>query len=174
MAVDFCVLKHETLLPLMLILCVPITELIPMCLEVNFEFDVLKHYCSYFETTLHLMLMFCAYKWFLTVSHGSSSAFNALMLLVGRQWWGPGKVICLERDAYLHMAQLMPLPLTVSCSSKIQIGFTFLILAHLGSPGKRAVKRACMCVSHGSSGSIGTCGILLLLGDYSNAEFSGL
>ena len=85
MAVDFCVLKHETLLPLMLILCVPITELIPMCLEVNFEFDVLKHYCSYFETSLHLMLMFCAYKWFLTVSHGSSSAFNALMLLVGRQ-----------------------------------------------------------------------------------------
>jgi len=36
----------------------------------------------------------------------------------------------------LHMAQLMPLPLTVSCFSKIQIGFTFLVLAHLGSPGK--------------------------------------
>jgi len=44
----------------------------------------------------------------------------------------------------LHMAQLMPLPLTVSCFSKIQIGFTFLVLAHLGSPGKRAVKR-CVC-----------------------------
>jgi len=42
----------------------------------------------------------------------------------------------------LHMAQLMPLPLTVSCFSKIQIGFTFLVPAHLGSPGKRAVKRA--------------------------------
>jgi len=41
----------------------------------------------------------------------------------------------------LHMAQLMPLPLTVSCFSKIQIGFTFLVPAHLGSPGKRAVKR---------------------------------
>jgi len=39
------------------------------------------------------------------------------------------------------MAQLMPLPLTVSCFSKIQSGFTFLVLAHLGSPGKRAVKR---------------------------------
>jgi len=38
------------------------------------------------------------------------------------------------------MAQLMPLPLTVSCSSKIQIGFTFLVPAHLGSPGKEAVK----------------------------------
>ena len=50
-------------------------------------------------------------------------------------------VICRERDAYLHMAQLMPLPLTVSCFSKIQIGFTFLVLADLGSPGKRAIKR---------------------------------
>ena len=45
-------------------------------------------------------------------------------------------VICLERGADLHMAQLMPLPLTVSCFSKIQIGFTFLVPAHLGSPGK--------------------------------------
>ena len=44
------------------------------------------------------------------------------------------------------MAQLMPLPLTVSCFSKIQIGFTFLVPAHLGSPGKRAVKRVCVCV----------------------------
>jgi len=34
----------------------------------------------------------------------------------------------------------MPQPLTVSCFSKIQIGFTFLVLAHPGSPGKRAVK----------------------------------
>ena len=47
-------------------------------------------------------------------------------------------VICLERCADLHMAQLMPLPLTVSCFSKIQTGFTFLVLAHLGSPRKRA------------------------------------
>jgi len=57
-------------------------------------------------------------------------------------------VICLERDADLHMAQLMPLPLTVSCSSKIQIGFTFLVLAHPGSPGQRAVKRVCVHLSH--------------------------
>jgi len=48
------------------------------------------------------------------------------------------------------MAQLMPLPLTVSCFSKIQIGFTFLVLAHLGSPGERAVKRVCVCVSDDS------------------------
>ena len=55
-------------------------------------------------------------------------------------------VICLERGVDLDMAQLMPLPLTVSCFSKIQIGFTFLVLAYLGSPGERAVKRVCMCV----------------------------
>jgi len=53
-------------------------------------------------------------------------------------------VICLERGADL---QLMPLPLTVSCFSKIQIGFTFLVQAHLGSPGQRAVKRVCVCVT---------------------------
>jgi len=52
-------------------------------------------------------------------------------------------VICLEQGADLHMAQLMLLPLTVSSFSKIQIGFTFLVAAHLGSPGKRAVKRVC-------------------------------
>ena len=45
----------------------------------------------------------------------------------------------------VHMAQLMPLPLTVSCFSKIQIGFTFLVLAHLGSPGKRPLN-GCVCV----------------------------
>jgi len=70
--------------------------------------------------------------------------------LVGRQeghpackkteWWGTGMVICLERGADLHMAQLMPLPLTVSCSSKLQIGFTFLVPAYPGCPGKEAVK----------------------------------
>ena len=55
-------------------------------------------------------------------------------------------VICLEQGADLHMAQLMPLPLTVSCFSEIQIGFTFLVLTHPGSPGKRAVKWVCVCV----------------------------
>ena len=54
-------------------------------------------------------------------------------MLVGRQeahpackkteWWGAGVVICLERGADLHTAHLIPLPLTVSCFSKIQIGF---------------------------------------------------
>ena len=61
-------------------------------------------------------------------------------------------VICLKRGADLHMAQRMPLPLTVSCSSKIQIGFTFLVPAHLGSPGHRAVKRECVRVCVLSAG----------------------
>jgi len=78
-----------------------------------------------------------------------------LTLLVGRQeghpackkqWWGAGMVICLERGADLHMAQLMPLPLTVSCFSKIQIGFAFLVPAHPGSLGQTAVKQGCVCV----------------------------
>ena len=55
-------------------------------------------------------------------------------------------VICLERGADLHTAQLMPLPLTVSCSSKTLIGFTFLVPDYPGSPGQKAVKRVCVCV----------------------------
>ena len=76
----------------------------------------------------------------------SAHAFSALTVFVGRQkghpackktkWWGAGVVICLERDADLHMAQVMPLALTVSCFSKIQIGFVSLVLAHPGSPGR--------------------------------------
>ena len=44
-------------------------------------------------------------------------------------------------DAVFNMAQLMQLPLTVSC---FQIDFTFLVPAHLGSPRKRTVKRVCV------------------------------
>jgi len=76
---------------------------------------------------------------------------SAFTLLVGRQeghpackkteWWGTGVVIYLERGADLHMVHLMPLPLTVSCFSKIQIGFTSLVPARPGGLGKRAVKR---------------------------------
>ena len=54
-------------------------------------------------------------------------------------------VICLERVADLHTAQQMPLPLTVSCFSKIQIGFAFLVLVHPGSPGQRVVKWVYVC-----------------------------
>ena len=78
-------------------------------------------------------------------------AFSALTLLVGRQEghpackkterWGACVVICLERGADLHMAQLMPLPLTASCFSHIPIGFTFLVPPHPGGLGQRAIKR---------------------------------
>ena len=80
--------------------------------------------------------------------------FSALTMLVRQQeghpackkteWWGAGVVICLELGADLHMAQLMPLPLPISCFIKIQIGYTFLVPAHPGSPGKRAVKWVCV------------------------------
>jgi len=74
------------------------------------------------------------------------NAFSALALLVGWQeghpafiktkCWDIGVAICLEQSADMHMAQLMPLPLTVSCFSKIETGFTFLVPADPGSPGK--------------------------------------
>ena len=55
--------------------------------------------------------------------------------------------ICLERGADLHTAQLMPLPLTVSCFSKIQIDFTFLVPAYPGSPGKGPLNGGvCVCI----------------------------
>jgi len=104
----------------------------------------IPHYSSYTKTLFPFSNFYlCIYK---------NKSFSALMLLVGRQeghptckkteWW----VICLERDADLHMSQLMPLQLTASCCSKIQIGFSFLVPAHPGRPGKRAVKRVCVCV----------------------------
>ena len=78
----------------------------------------------------------------ITTTTTTMALYSALTLLVGRQeelpacrtteWWGAGVVICLERGADLHTAQLMPLPLTVSCFSKIQIGF---YLSGTGSPG---------------------------------------
>ena len=56
-------------------------------------------------------------------------------------------VICLERGADLQVAQLMPLPLTVSCFSKIQIGFTFLVPADPSSLDKGPLNvRACVRV----------------------------
>ena len=81
------------------------------------------------------------------------------MLLVGQQeghpackkpeWWGAGVVICLERGADLHMAQLMPLPPTASCFSKIQIGFTFLVPVHrvVREKGPCVCVCVCLCVS---------------------------
>ena len=63
---------------------------------------------------------------------------------VKTEWWGAGMAISLDQGADLHMAQLMPLPLTVSCFSKIQIGFTFLVPAHLGRD--KGPLNVCVCV----------------------------
>jgi len=71
-------------------------------------------------------------------------AFSALTLLVVRQEGHP--VVCLERVADLHMFLLMPLPLTVSCFSKIRFGFTFLVPTHLVSPGKRPLNGCVLVV----------------------------
>ena len=78
---------------------------------------------------------------------------SALTLLVGQQeghqackkaeWWGAGIVICLGQGADLHTAKLMPLPLTISCFSKIQIVFPFLVVL---DRVQRAVKWICVCV----------------------------
>ena len=114
--------------------------------------------CSHLCTVLHLYIN----SWFSSLT--SQQLFIAYVVeilpsvlwccwLGGRkgirpvkktEWWGSGVVICLEQGADLHMAQLIPPPLTVSCFSKIQIGFTFLVPAHPGSPGQRAVKRVCV------------------------------
>jgi len=65
---------------------------------------------------------------------------SALTLLVGRQeghaackkteWWGADVDICVEQGAYF---------------SKIQIGFTFLVPAHLDRPGKGPLN-GCVCL----------------------------
>jgi len=110
-------------------------------------------------------LFFCLKVYFLQsaatcllyLSPLSPFAFGASTLFVGRQeghpackkleWWGPGIVVCLERGADLHMAQLMPLPLTVSCFTKIQTGFTFQVPADPSSPGKGPLNaRARVCI----------------------------
>ena len=58
------------------------------------------------------------------------------------------------RGTDLHMAQRILLSLTVSCSSKIQIGFAFLVPADLGTPRKRDVKRVCVCTTCTSDKSL--------------------
>ena len=97
---------------------------------------------AYHKCCLHLDVK-CRYSNVPFLVVYSYSAFSALMLLVGQvgrqqghqtfkklEWWSAGMVICLERGADLHTAQLMPQPLTVSCFSKIHIGFTFLVPDH--------------------------------------------
>jgi len=86
----------------------------------------------------------------------TTAGLQCLTLLVGRQEEHPackklgGGVLAwlsVWSEVQTCMAQLMPLPLTVSCFRKIQIGFTFLVPAHMGSPRQRAVKRVCVCAA---------------------------
>jgi len=75
-------------------------------------------------------------------------------------------VICLERDADLHMAQLMPKPLTFSCFIKIQTGFNFLVAAQPGSFRPRQLNgcvRACVsvCVNVCNSDADQNAGLML-------------
>jgi len=89
-------------------------------------------------------VMFFNQMWAVSTDETVSSAMCDLIVTTER--WGAGVVICLERGADLYMAQQIPLPLAVSCFSKIQIGFTFLVPAHPGSPGQKAVKRVFLTV----------------------------
>ena len=100
----------------------------------------------FFHIAVVFSLFFCLFFYF--------SAFSALTLLIGQQeghpackkpWLGAGVAICLECSADLHMAQLMPLPLTVSCFSKIQIGFTFWYRLTQVVPDKGPLN-VCVCV----------------------------
>jgi len=84
----------------------------------------------------------------MSVVHPGIVILSVCLSVCASEWWGAGMVICLERSADLHMAQLMPLPLTVSCFNKIKIGVTFLVPADLGRPGQRAIKRVCVSVHH--------------------------
>ena len=65
--------------------------------------------------------------------------------LVKKQWWGGGVLICLKRGADLHLARLMPLPLTVSCYSEIQIGFWYRLTRVV--PDKGSLNGVCVCIS---------------------------
>jgi len=75
------------------------------------------------------------------------------MLLVGRQEGhlaskkqsGGVLVWSVWSKVQTCMSQLMLLLLTVSCFGKIQIGFTFVVLAHLGSP-RKGLLNVKMCV----------------------------
>jgi len=129
-------------------------------------FGMQLHQLVYFASNLHLTPDRQPHQHPITQFLRAGSSSSALTLLVGWQEGHPackklsGGVLvcgCLSgarcRLAY-GPAQLMSLPLTVSCFSKIQIGFTFLVPAHLGSLRKRAVKRVLnVCGSSSSSSS---------------------
>ena len=89
---------------------------------------------------------------------------------VKTEWWGADAVICLECGADLHTAQLMPLPLTDSCFSKIQVGFTFLVPAHPDISEKRPLT-GCVCVSRSAADHWKAVRLAFKLFSYALTEF---
>jgi len=110
---------------------------------------------SVFSLLFYFALLFIMLMLIVLILPAYNCAFSALTLLVGRQEghtackkiqrWGTGMVICLERGADLRMSQLMPLPLTVSCFSKIQIFLPFWYRPTRVVPDKGPLN-GCMCV----------------------------
>ena len=111
--------------------CMHLALFLALSLSKFVNVTLFPHGVTIYASFLPLMAFLRPYLFVFFAVH--ESAFSGLTLLVGRQeghpackkteWWGAGMVICLERGADLHMAQRIPLPLTVSCFSKIQIGF---------------------------------------------------
>jgi len=110
-------------------------------------------------------------------------AFSTLTLLVGRQeghpackktdWWDAGVFICLERSADLHTAQLMPLPLTVSCSSKSRLVLPFWYWLTRVVPDKGPLNGwvgGCVCMHYSVSLALPTYRVAQNKPDYSTFQ----
>ena len=92
-------------------------------------------------------------SWFVCYFVYLLGAFSALMLLGGKKGIRPVKKLSGGVLAWLSVWSEVQTCIRPSwchwhsCFGKIQIGFTFLVPVHLGSPGKMAVKRVCVCVT---------------------------
>ena len=89
------------------------------------------------------MMLGCSIQCFDAVSWATGRASS----LLKTEWWGAGVIICLDWSEVQtnNMAQLMPLPLTVSCFSKIQIAFSFLVPAYRVVPDKGPLNGCVWC-----------------------------
>ena len=97
------------------------------------------------------------YQWLWIILEVTSAVWNLSNSFIGNitcinysvcihEWWGAGMVICLEQGADLHTAPLMPLPLTVSCSSKSRLVLPFWYRLTRVIPDK-GLLNGCVCVS---------------------------
>ena len=111
---------------------------------INMYFCVFGHR-GHICCTIVLSVASCAV--FFSFLKALLNPFSAFTLLVGRQEGHPACKMCGGVLVWLSVRLAYgPADVTVSCLSKIQIGFTFLVPAHPGSPGKRAFKLVCVCV----------------------------